>query len=155
MKIRKATIKDLESIQKLNQLLFQKEHDNYDSLLNLNWAFDKEGREYFEKAVNNKDKVIFVAEKGNKIIGYLAGAVRVEPVYKNHALEAEVENTLVLEEYRCQGIGSELINVFISWARESGAKRVEVRASSGNVLGIKFYKKKGFEDFDTVLKIDL
>ena len=39
LSIRKAHINDLEIIQKLNLQLFEKEHKEYDDLLDLKWTF--------------------------------------------------------------------------------------------------------------------
>lgn len=153
--IRKATIDDFKEIQLLNRFLFEKEEKEYDSLLNVDWSFEGEGREYFEKAINDEGKTVFIAEEKGKIVGYLAGTTKKQHIYKDHCLEAEIDNMFVLEQNRDSGFGSKLVEAFVCWAKGIGVKRIEVRASSGNEKGIKFYTKNGFEDFDTVLKLDL
>lgn len=45
--IRKATIKDLEEVQELNLMLFEKEHTDYDSSLNMQWTTSQSGSSYF------------------------------------------------------------------------------------------------------------
>jgi hypothetical protein len=37
--MRKATIKDLKKIQELNLMLFEKEYDEYDKTLNVDWTY--------------------------------------------------------------------------------------------------------------------
>ena len=45
--IEKATIEDLEYIQKLNKKLFMREFEKYNKLLNIEWTFGEKGTKYF------------------------------------------------------------------------------------------------------------
>ena len=49
--IRRANINDLNSIQELNNTLFDLEFNNYDDTLKQGWPFLKDGKEYFEYAI--------------------------------------------------------------------------------------------------------
>ena len=44
-----------------------------------------------------------------------------------------------------QGIGTKLINLVITKARESGCKRVWLITSNDNIKAIRFYQKRGFD----------
>jgi len=46
------------------------------------------------------------------------------------------------------------VNAFEVWAKENGAGRITVLASSPNLRGIEFYKKQDFEIFEVGLKKD-
>jgi len=52
MKIRKATLKDLEAIRKLNQELFKYEYKNFDKTLNCNWPLNN--KKYFINAITKR-----------------------------------------------------------------------------------------------------
>src|SRR3990172_3772034 len=118
--IRKATIEDLEQIQQLNQLLFIKEEKDYDSLLNVEWPFEKEGEEFFKKTITDNSRATFVAEEDGKIVGYLAGKSSPGPWYKDHCISAELDTMFILNEYRSSGIGSRLVKSFVVWAKDAG-----------------------------------
>ena len=51
--IRKADIKDLKDILKLNFELFKKEYQEFDKSLNLNWPY-REGKNYFRNRIIKK-----------------------------------------------------------------------------------------------------
>lgn len=153
--IRTGKIEDLEQIQKLNQLLFIKEQKEYDQFYNIDWPLSEEGEEYFRKQLTTEDRKIFVAEIDDKIVGYLGALSKIDNEYINNLKIAEIDNFMVLEEYRSQGIGVKLSVAFEEWAKSIRVKRLIVLASSPNVRGIDFYEKQGFEIFEVGLKKEL
>ena len=46
--IRKATIDDLDKVQKLNEKLFLREFKKFNKFLNVKWTFSEKGKKYFE-----------------------------------------------------------------------------------------------------------
>ncbi|AKM81945.1 MAG: GCN5-like protein N-acetyltransferase [Berkelbacteria bacterium GW2011_GWE1_39_12] len=159
IQIRSGKIEDLGEIQKLSHLLFVKEQREYDSLYDTDWPFNETGIDFFKKQLTDKNRKVFIAETGGNIIGYLAASIRSDDEYKNTKNEvlkiAEINNTIVLEEYRSRGIGTQLVDDFKKWAKENNADRIMVLASSPNLKGIDFYKKQDFEVFEIGLKKDL
>ena len=150
--IRKATLDDLENIQKLNNQLFDLEIENYDPTLVKNWAISNEGKEYFEDLINNHYVIVALLE--DEIVGYLAGSVNTESSYITKSL-AELDNMYVMKEYRQFGIGTKLINKFKEHCLEYEIKEIRVTANFKNKNAIKFYKANGFEDFELTLKTNL
>jgi len=159
IQIREGNLGDLEQIQKLSQLLFIKEQKEYDNYYDINWPFSETGVNSFTKQFSDSDKKVFVAEIDSEIVGYLAASLRIDDEYrsiKNEILRiAELNDMMVLEEYRSQGIGALLVDEFKKWAKINNADRIMVLASSPNARGIEFYKKQGFEIFEVGLKKDL
>jgi GNAT superfamily N-acetyltransferase len=147
--IRRAVLTDLKTVQNLNHDLFISDYPS-DNDLNVEWPFEKDGEDYFRSMISGEAGVCFVAEKGNKIVGYLAGCIKKDNSYSFSKL-AELENMLVREGERSQGIGSKLIEVFLQWCKENKAKRVIVKAYSPNIRAIEFYKRSGFKPFVTEL----
>lgn len=152
MKIRKATIKDLKEIQRLNLLLFEKEYEEYDKYLDLNWTFGKKGTKAFKDVLIDQDKCAFVAEINGEIVGYLAGGISTSENYRHLPPVAELYNTLVLEEYRGESIGTELYNEFAKWCKKKKFKVIKVQTSAPNKKAIKFYHKNGFKDYTLILE---
>ena len=100
--IRKATIGDLRSIQKLNNDLFKLEKENYDSTLIENWPLSKDGEDYFADLINNH--YVIVALLNNEIVGYLAGSINEKGSYEEIQY-GELNNMLIKENCRGYGIG--------------------------------------------------
>jgi ribosomal protein S18 acetylase RimI-like enzyme len=59
---------------------------------------------------------------------------------------------LVEKRYRRQGIGKSLVLGFLSWCREKKVEYVSVTASAQNQLGINFYRRLGFRDYELTLE---
>ena len=133
----------MKIIQELNHQLFL--HDKeYDSFLNMNWPFEKVGKDYFRDKISGKEGVCFAAEINGELVGYLAGGMAKPYSYRIIKKMSELENTLVKEDFRGRGIGEKLFQAFVDWSKSQGVKRIKVSASSGNIQAIKFYKKVGF-----------
>jgi len=140
--IRKATLKDLQRIQELNNELFDLELANFDKYLIKDWPLSKEGKKYFENAI--KESFVIVAEIDDKVVGYLLGEESDIPYY-NFKI-AELCNMCIDSNYRKQGIGNALYNEFERAFREQGVTHFMVTASFKNENAKSFYKKMGFEE---------
>lgn len=147
--VRKATLQDLTSIQKLNNNLFDLEYNNYDDTLKVGWPFEEEGKKYFEDIINNE--IVFVAETDGKIVGYLAGSICEQISYITETF-AELDNMCIDDKYRRFGIGTLLMNEFKQYCREKNIENIKVTASAKNNRAIQFYMKNGFEDYNITLK---
>lgn len=142
MLIRKATLKDLERIQELNNQLFELELANFDKYLIKDWPLSKEGKEYFVNAI--KESFVIVAEIEGKVVGYLLGEESDIPYY-NFKI-AELCNMCIDSNYRKQGIGNALYKEFERSFNEQGISHFIVTASFKNESAKAFYRKMGFEE---------
>ena len=149
VEIRKATIKDLNMIRKLNNSLFELEYNNFDDTLKLNWPMEQEGEEYFTDMINNE--IVLVAQVDDKVVGYLAGSI-CEPISYITETFAELDNMCINDEYMRCGIGTLLMQKFKEYCREKNIQNIRVTASAKNNRAIQFYIKNGFEDYNITLK---
>ena len=143
--IRQATLDDLKIIQNLNFELFKLEKENFDSTLIVEWPLTKEGKNYFEDLIKNE--FVIVAIVNEKIIGYLAGTICEKCPYEITQY-GEINNMLVDNNYRGQGVGKRLINKFKDYCKSKNINNLKVVASAKNTNAIKFYKTQGFNEFD-------
>ena len=155
IKVRIAKLSDLKNIQELNSMLFIKEIKEFDSTLNPDWTFSVNGTKYFSEAINSSNSCVLVSVFKNKIIGYLLGSIQDIESYRKISKIAEIENMLVLDEFRGKNIGSKLINEFMKWCNNKKVTRLKVVASAMNNKAINFYKKHGFKDYSLTLEKDL
>ena len=146
--IEKATIEDLEYIQKLNKKLFIREFEKYNKLLNIEWTFGEKGTKYFKELIQNN--FVYVAKINNNIIGYLAGSIHnVNECFTEKF--AEIENMYIENQYRRLKIGSKLIIKFKEWCKLNNVEYIEVSAWSENIEAINFYKNNNFIDYEKTL----
>jgi ribosomal protein S18 acetylase RimI-like enzyme len=153
--IRKASIKDLETIQKLNNKLSKKENEEFDQTVNPVFATTDGGVLYFKKSLEGADNIILIAEEGESPVGYIAAGIYLVGSFRTIPNFCEVENMWVDEQYRSQGIGKQLMQEVEVWAKGMGIARMRVIASYDNKKGINFYKREGFEEYDLILEKDL
>ena len=153
--IREATLNDLEKIQELNLKLFEKEYEEYDKLLDLNWSFGKVGTKYFKDHISKDDCFVVVALIDDEIVGYLCGGLTKAEIYRKLPLTAEVENTFVIEKYRSKGVGTKLYNNFLEWCKKKKVGKIRVQATAQNEKAINLYRRNGFKDYTLILECDL
>ena len=151
-KIRKATIRNLEDILRLNFELFKKEYREYDKSLSLKWAYSPGGKKYFRNRIIKKNGFVEMVEKEYKIIGYFCGGIQERMFYRKKAKYAEIENMFIEKKYRRKGLGAALVKNFINWCKKNKVDYISVSVSAKNELGLKFYKKAGFKDYTFTLE---
>lgn len=140
--IRRATTKDLKSIQELN-IGLMKSDARFDPELFINWPYTKAGRRYYRRSLSHRRAHTWIAEEGGKAIGYLVGWVWLKRAYRP-VKTAELENLYVVDEHRSRGVGAALVGEFINWCVSRKIRSVEVWANSGNTRAHKFYQSHGF-----------
>ncbi|MFA7243919.1 MAG: GNAT family N-acetyltransferase [Patescibacteria group bacterium] len=154
-RIQKATIEDLPEVQRLRKKLFEYEKDQFDNRLNTKWSYEEKGIEKLTERIKSPDDIVLLVEKESKNIGILIGSTWADPTIKDHKLVAELSSLYIDEGFRGEGIGSELIEKCIAWAKEKGAERLTLNVAAVNDAALSLYKKYGFNDYYMKLKKDL
>ncbi len=152
MEIRTASMKDVDAIFELSSQLCINEHNFYDKTVDKN--FPKKYQEKFEENLRNGFGLAIVAIVMGNIEGYLIGSVHETEEYRNIDNIAEIDSMFVNPNMRNQGVGEKLVNHFLQWAKIN-VKRAKVVVSAKNNRGIKFYRKAGFIDHETVLEMNI
>lgn len=152
---RKATIKDLKDVLRLNSELFKKEYREFDKTQNLDWTYSKEGRKFFRKKMAEKDSFVWVAENRGKIIGYLSGGAAKRIPWRKRARYAYLGSIFIEKKFRDKGLGAGLVKNFIDWCKEKRVNYVSVTASAKNKSAIDFYRHSRFKDYDLVLELGI
>ncbi len=150
--IRLATPNDVNLIQNLNDEVFV-DNKKYLPDLDMNWAKGEHGLKYFTELLSDTKSLCLIAEDDGKAIGYLAASPK-EFTYRTMSY-VELENMGVTPEYRSQGVGSQLLERYLQWAREQGYEKAFVNAFAKNESALAFYRKHGFSDIDISLEMEL
>ena len=146
--IRRATINDLQVIQKLNNSLFELEKENYDSTIVRGWPLSIDGKNYFEDLIKNNYVILAVLD--DLIIGYLAGTINEKGSYEEIQY-GEINNMFINDNYRGYGIGKKLVDSFKTYCKDNNIFNLKVTASFKNKNAIEFYRRNDFEEFDLTL----
>ncbi len=153
--IETATTKNIKDIQNLNRLLFEEEFVKYDKTINCDWPLSQDGEDFYKERVESKKGCAFVLKINEKIVGYLAGSLSENEFYRNVDSFAELDDMYIIEEHRRAGHGKKLYDAFIGWCKENAVKRIKVLVTARNTQAIKFYKTKGFNDYNVTLEADI
>ena len=120
MNIREMTLDDVEQVHHLEESIFS-----------IPWS-----KTSFESSIKGKDTLFIVAEKEERIVGYLGMYIFSE--------EADISNVAVSKEYRRQHIANRLLEYIFVQAKARGVKNVTLEVRETNVAAIKLYESMGF-----------
>lgn len=108
--------------------------------------------EELEEIVRDTSIVLMVARDGEKVVGMAA----IYLIKKIGNRKAYIEDVIVDEGYRSQGIGGTLMQALIDAARTSSARSLELATRMDRKNAHRFYEKLGFKKKDRyVYKLEL
>jgi N-acetylglutamate synthase-like GNAT family acetyltransferase len=94
----------------------------------------------YEKLINQKTAKIIITEDKNCIIGYLLGFYHL--TFYANGIVGWIEEIMVNENYRRQGIGNEMMKIFETWIRSNNGKLIGLATRRAST----FYKAIGYEE---------
>lgn len=114
-------------------------------------------REWLADCVDDPDQHLLVARRAGRVVGM----VRIELVRQdasrlmNRMTFAIVEEIVVSAGTRRVGIGRQLMDSAVAWARSAGAIRIQLRVYSRNAEARAFYRRLGYGELVQTLYLDL
>lgn len=133
--IRKAVCTDIDAMIELLRLLFAIETD---------FAFDGDrqrlGLTLLLQAENTG--CVLVAECERHVVGMCTAQLLVSTA--EGGIKALIEDVVVAENCRRQGVGTQLLLAIEQWAASQGAKRVDLLADRCNNRALAFYQRLGW-----------
>ncbi|UUV17826.1 GNAT family N-acetyltransferase [Fusobacteria bacterium ZRK30] len=138
MNIRQIQEKDAELF--LNLLL---ELDNETKFMMLEPGERKNDPEVTRSIIkrNLQDSFMYVAEEGDKLVGFLTG----ERGSANRIKHTTYIVIGILGGHRGKGIGRKLFEELEKWSKENNIKRLELTVMIHNEKAVNLYKKMGFK----------
>ena len=130
--IRPARIEDINAMAELLSLLFAVEEDFLADI-------DKQraGLEMFFKHPDGRQ--VIVAEHQQQVIGMCSAQLLISTAAGGW--KALVEDVVVAEQFRGQGIGKKLLDELAGWAERQGARRMDLLADRNNSAALDFYDR--------------
>lgn len=135
--IRNASLSDLDDLVCLLKTLFSIEKD-----FNFNESVQRRGLTLMLSNCSDS-RCLNVAEIDQKIIGMCSAQILISTAEGGRS--ALVEDLVVNASYRGRGIGSRLLQSVEKWAKENGAKRLQLLADQNNSPALEFYEKQNWK----------
>jgi ribosomal protein S18 acetylase RimI-like enzyme len=108
----------------------------------------------FRTMIEAPQHTIFVAEAGQgRVVGLLTMSQRWTLWHTGPC--ALIEELVVDEGARRQGIGRALIQAALDWAKAQGCSEVELSTEPDNLKAQAFYRRLGFESIALLLEYEL
>jgi ribosomal protein S18 acetylase RimI-like enzyme len=147
VKIRRATVKDVPAVVPLWQEMM-----DFHAALDA-WRFRpaEDGASYWAEAVagwlKDENCCAFVADAGDRLVGYIIGWVRQPVPIFQPGVYGLVSDMCVAADCRRRGIGRRLFEALKAWFRERGASHVSLRVAVTNPVSQAFWRSVGCEDY--------
>jgi GNAT superfamily N-acetyltransferase len=152
--IRRAKKSDIPEVARL-WMEMMREHEERDARFAC--AADAESAYclYAEGMLESTETAFFLAEEGERILGYILALVIENPPVFDIERYGFVGEMVVTREYRQRGIGHLLWDRARRWFRRKGVRTAQLNVSVLNRSGRDFWHSVGFKDFLEVKWCDL
>lgn len=120
-------------------------------------GFCREMQDIIFDMLESEDSDIIVAERNGIICGFASVKYVVKPL-SQYNLERKYYNIVefgVDEEYRRQGVASEMLDFIREEARKRGLDKIELDMWEFNENALKFYEAVGFKTYRRYMELDI
>lgn len=139
MEIREATVGEVMEVARLALMLWP-EHSMHAIAL-----------EIYE-TINTNKGAYFLAFENSEIIGFSQTSLRSDYVEGTSSSPVGyLEGVFVLDPYRKQGIGQQLLTACEDWAREQGCEEFASDCELTNEESLSFHRRLGFEEANRIV----
>lgn len=141
LKIRRFELNDLDKIYKLMNILYNGKL-KYDKFKNI-----------YKLKLQDKNSYYIVAVQDDNVVGLLTSELQ-EKLHRER-LQLFIEDLIVEESKRNNGIGKALIENAVNYAKSNNCEVVELTSYKDNTKAHKFYEKNGFINHSIKFKMYL
>ena len=154
--VRKATTNDYDTLCELFDEIDTLHRDNLPHIFQKPRGSIRE-EEYYSGLIADESVALFVAEKGEKLVGFVHAVVRDTPAFpvfvpRRYAI---VDGIVVKSGYQNHGIGRILMGKVQEWAIAKGAASIELNVYEFNETAISFYERLGYQTFSRKMSKEL
>ena len=149
IKITKATLNDIDQLQKIGRQTFEETFSGSNSEENMkNYLEQGFSNEKLTTELNDKNSEFYFATLDNEVIGYLKINFGPSQTELKDSKALEIERIYVSKEFHGQSVGQLLYDKAIQMAKLKNVDYVWLGVWEENPRAIRFYKKNGFVEFD-------
>ncbi|MEL6660426.1 MAG: GNAT family N-acetyltransferase [Bacteroidota bacterium] len=146
--IRPVHIAELEELRQLAKATFVTAFGSQNRPEDMNkYVQESFSITYFQQQFHTTGTFFFFACLGQEIVGYLK--LNTEDAQTEQGVEQalEIERIYVLEHYQGRGLGQQLLDFSLNYARQLGKAWVWLGVWEKNQGAIRFYERHGFTTF--------
>jgi len=144
-RIRVARVADLDALARMWEKLENYHADLGGPEYRLAPGWKGDWRRFTRSHIGHKDRLCLVAELDGTAVGFLLGAILVRPRVFEHRLYGHIYDLFVDPAQRNRGVGESLVNETLAWFRSRRVEKVDLYAHMRNEMGLRFWRKMGFE----------
>jgi GNAT superfamily N-acetyltransferase len=135
--INNAQIEDVPALVKLLNVLFSIEQDFHPDALRQTAGLSL--------IIQNPDSAIIKVARNQT--GHVIGMVSAQLVISTSqgSTSAWIEDMVVSDQYRAQGIGRQLLTSVLQWAKDKGATRAQLLVDLDNEAALGYYEHLGWQ----------
>ncbi len=97
---------------------------------------------------------VFAAYSGKNPIGHIAVKIMKQPAWYGGGFYGYIETMYIDEDLRGKGMATKLFLEAKKWLKVKGVKQIKLKVFSNNMYAIKLYKKWGFENIVSEMRLD-
>lgn len=142
--IRKAQEKDIDILIVLWSKLMDY-HRNKKIIFPLSNDWQKQKRKELEWILESHLNIIYLIEVQNNIIGYIKGSIHKIPLLYDIKYEGNIDEIIILSQYRRKGYGTQLVRFFMKVLIEGKVEYININVDTQNEIGQKFWDNLGFD----------
>jgi len=144
-RIRVARVADLDALARMWEELEKYHVDLGGPEYRLARGWKEDWERFTRQHIGRKDRLCLAAEIDGVAVGFLLGAILQRPKVFERRRYGHVYDVFVDASHRNRGVGEALVNAAMGWFRTRRVDRVELYTHARNELGLRFWKKMGFE----------
>jgi len=150
--IRPATLDDVDQVR-----LLEKELINHERSVSATIKEDEELRyQNIPGLIADKEKTnLLVMEMDGQLIACAFGQIREDEHIFKEPYFGYIGMVSVKKEYRGKGYGRDIIDALIAWFKTKNLRNVKLQVFAENTGAARAYKKLGFEDFLTTMRLEI
>ncbi|OOM81071.1 protease synthase and sporulation negative regulatory protein PAI 1 [Clostridium puniceum] len=148
--IKECSLEDVKKVKYISEKTFYETFSNENTKEDMeNYLEENFCYEQLESEIKNNASRFYIVENNEKVVAYMKLNFDKAQTETRHDNTLEVQRIYILQEYKSKHIGKRLIQKAIEIGRNNNLNYIWLGVWENNINAIKFYKKQGFEKFDT------
>ncbi len=135
---------DIADLVVLEMGLFREDAGTHERFADVTWP-EREGHDDFERLIGNPSATVLAARDQGVIVGFAVGYLQQSSPTRLPVTYGVLRSLYVDPASRNAGIGCQLTEAFIAWARANGCAEALVDSYAANEGAQRFYARHGFE----------
>lgn len=149
IEITKATLNDIDQLQKIGRQTFEETFSESNSEENMKSYLEEEfSKEKLTAELNDINSEFYFSTFNKEVIGYLKINFGASQTELKDSKALEIERIYVSKEFHGKSVGQLLYDKAIQIAKQKNSDYVWLGVWEENPRAISFYKKNGFVEFD-------